>query len=71
MPKICILTAAPDYFEDLGPARRTYQRLLGDDITFRYWTDPGDLTGFDLVLPLLVWGYQRDCPRWFALLDQL
>lgn len=71
MPQICILTAAPDYFEDLGPARSTYQRLLGEDIAFRHWTDPGDLTGFDLVLPLLVWGYQRDCPRWFALLDQL
>jgi glutathione synthase/RimK-type ligase-like ATP-grasp enzyme len=71
LPKICILTAAPDYFEDLGPARATYQRLLGDDIHFRHWTDPGDLSGFDLVLPLLVWGYQRDCPRWFTLLDQL
>ena len=71
MSNICILTAAPDYFEDLGPARNTYQRLLGKDIAFRHWTDPGDLTGFDLVLPLLVWGYQRDCPRWFALLDQL
>lgn len=71
MPKICILTAAPDYFEDLGRARATYQRLLGDDISFRHWTNPGDLSGFDLVLPLLVWGYQRDCPRWFALLDQL
>ena len=65
------MTAAPDYFEDLGPARAKYQRLLGDDIAFRHWTDPGDLAGFDLVLPLLVWGYQRDCPRWFALLDQL
>jgi glutathione synthase/RimK-type ligase-like ATP-grasp enzyme len=71
LSKICILTAAPDYFEDLGPARSTYQRLLGKDIAFRHWTDPGDLTGFDLVLPLLVWGYQRDCPRWFALLDRL
>ena len=71
MPKICILTAAPDYFEDLGPARATYQRLLGEDIAFRHWTDPGDLTAFDLVLPLLVWGYQRDGARWFALLDQL
>lgn len=71
MPKICILTAAPDYFEDLGPARSTYQRLLGDDIHFRHWTDPGDLADYDLVLPLLVWGYQRDCPQWFALLDQL
>ena len=65
------MTAAPDYFEDLGPARATYQRLLGDNISFRHWTDPGDLSGYDLVLPLLVWGYQRDCPRWFALLDQL
>ena len=65
------MTAAPDYFEDLGPARDTYRRLFGDDIAFRHWTDPGDLAGFDLVLPLLVWGYQRDCPRWFALLDQL
>ncbi len=65
------MTAAPDYFEDLGPARQTYRRLLGDAITFRHWTDPGDLSGFDLVLPLLVWGYQRDCDRWFALLDQL
>ena len=71
MSQICILTAAPDYFEDLGPARATYQRLLGEDIAFRHWTDPGDLTGFDLVLPLLVWGYQRDCLRWFALLEQL
>jgi len=71
LSNICILTAARDYFEDLAPARSTYQRLLGEDIAFRHWTDPGDLTGFDLVLPLLVWGYQRDCPRWFALLDQL
>ncbi len=65
------MTAAPDYFEDLGPARQTYQKLLGGDISFRHWTDPGDLAGFDLVLPLLVWGYQRDCDHWFALLDQL
>lgn len=71
MPRICILTAAPDYFEDLGPARKAYQRLLGDDITFRHWTDPGDLAEYDLVLPLLVWGYQRDCGQWFAFLDQL
>ncbi|WP_246218778.1 ATP-grasp domain-containing protein [Parasphingorhabdus halotolerans] len=65
------MTAAPDYFEDSSPARANYRRLLGDDISFRHWTDPGDLTHFDLVLPLLVWGYQRDCPRWFALLNQL
>jgi glutathione synthase/RimK-type ligase-like ATP-grasp enzyme len=29
------------------------------------------LADFDLVTPLLAWGYQRDCPKWFALLDRL
>ncbi len=48
-----------------------YRRLLGDDIVFRSWTEPGDLNNFDAILPLIAWGYQRDCPRWFALLDQL
>jgi glutathione synthase/RimK-type ligase-like ATP-grasp enzyme len=35
------------------------------------WTDPGDLTGFDLVTPLLVWGYHKQYDRWTALLDRL
>ena len=35
------------------------------------WSDPGDLGPFDLVLPLVAWGYQNDVPRWFALLDRL
>ncbi len=28
------------------------------------WTDGGDLTGYDLVLPLKVWGYHRAGDRW-------
>jgi hypothetical protein len=71
MPKICILTPAPDYYEDWSWPKADYERLFGTDLTFRPWTDPGDLCGFDLILPLLAWGYQRDCPVWFALLDQL
>jgi hypothetical protein len=71
MPKICILTPAPDYYEDWSVPKADYSRLLGTDLSFRSWTDPGDLSGFDLIMPLLAWGYQRDCPRWFALLDQL
>jgi glutathione synthase/RimK-type ligase-like ATP-grasp enzyme len=68
---ICILTPAPDYYEDWSWPREDYLRLFGGGLTFRSWTDPGDLTGFDLILPLLAWGYQRDCPAWFALLDRL
>jgi glutathione synthase/RimK-type ligase-like ATP-grasp enzyme len=70
MPRILILSPAPDYYEDWSVPAGDYQRLLGEDIIYRPWTDPGDLSGFDLVLPLLAWGYQRDCPAWFALLDR-
>ena len=71
MPKIAILTPAPDYYEDWSVPAADYQRLLGKDVSFREWTNPGDLSGFDLILPLIAWGYQRDCPAWFALLDRL
>ncbi|MFM2411417.1 MAG: hypothetical protein RL481_2245 [Pseudomonadota bacterium] len=71
MPKIAILTPAPGYYEDWSVPKADYARLLSDDLVFRSWEDPGDLSGFDLILPLIAWGYQRDCPRWFALLDRL
>ena len=29
------------------------------------------MPGFDIVLPLVAWGYQSDPARWFALLDRL
>ena len=71
MPKIAILSPAPDYNEAWSVPAADYRRLLGDDITFREWTNPGDLSGFDLILPLLAWGYNRDCPAWFALLERM
>ena len=71
MPKIAILTPAPDYYEDWSVPAADYRRLLVKDVSFRSWTDPGDLSGFDLILPLIAWGYQRDCPAWFALLDRM
>lgn len=71
MPAICILTPAPDYWEDWSVPKAHYEKLLGPDLHFRPWTDSGDLSGFDLILPLLAWGYQRDCPAWLALLDRL
>ena len=35
------------------------------------WTEAGDFAGFDLVMPLVAWGYHSDPPRWHALLDRL
>lgn len=35
------------------------------------WTNKRDLAGFDLVLPLVAWGYHKDYPRWLDVLDRL
>ncbi len=69
MTDICILTPHPDYEENWQPYAEQYRALFGTELTFRPWTDAGDLTGFDLVLPLLAWGYQRRAELWYAALD--
>lgn len=35
------------------------------------WTDPRDLTQFDLVLPLVAWGYHKRYAEWRTFLDRL
>ena len=67
--RLCILTPDPDYYENWQPMADQYRALFGDALSFRSWTAPGDLSAFDLVLPLLAWGYQRDAERWAAALD--
>jgi glutathione synthase/RimK-type ligase-like ATP-grasp enzyme len=72
MTKIAILTPAPDYWENWSLPKAHYQRLLGPDLAFRSWTDPGDLSGFDLILPLDRVGVSAQCPRLVSrLLDRL
>ena len=71
--RIAILVPAPDYPE---PWRWTYDPeahalgAAGSEVTPIAWTEAGDLSGFDLVLPLVVWGYHLDYERWLALLDR-
>ncbi len=69
MLKTAILTPDPDYEEHWQPVATRYQTLLGSGVEQRAWNNPGDLSGFDLVLPLMAWGYQRDPVHWFHLLD--
>lgn len=69
--RIAILSPTPEYEENWSHIKADYARLLGDHATFIDWTKAEDFADFDLVTPLLAWGYPRDCPRWFALLDQL
>lgn len=67
---VAILTPAP---HDLGYRSRWREvlarnaeplRRAGLAVENRAWTDAGDLAAFDLVLPLLVWGYHRDQDWW-------
>ena len=69
-----ILVPAPDYPEDWDWAYEVEAAVLlraGFSVEARPWTEPGDLTGYDLVTPLVSWGYHLDPPRWHALLDRL
>ena len=73
-PRVAILVPAPDYYEKWQPAFARKAAALtaaGLIVEQRVWTDPGDLAGYDLVLPLFAWGYQRDVAGWYALLDQM
>ena len=71
MPRIAILCPIPEYEEDWSHIKADYARLFGPETAFIDWTIAEGLADYDLVTPLLAWGYQRDCPRWFALLDRL
>lgn len=69
MTKICILTPDPGYEENWQPVADRYVARLGPTAALRTWNDPGDLSGFDLIMPLMAWGYQREAARWFRALD--
>ncbi|WP_411339741.1 hypothetical protein V6U71_18115 [Sphingopyxis sp. J-6] len=73
-PRVAILVPASDYYEKWQPAFARKAAALtaaGLVVEQRVWTDPGDLTGYELILPLFTWGYQRDVVAWYALLDRL
>jgi hypothetical protein len=66
---LCILTPDPEYYEDWSVSSVRYRTLFDGDLVLRPWTAAGDLSGFDLILPLLAWGYQRRANDWFKALD--
>jgi hypothetical protein len=68
-PALCILTPDADYHENWHRDAALFRTLFGDRLSFRSWTDAGDLSGFRLILPLLAWGYQRTPARWYRALD--
>jgi glutathione synthase/RimK-type ligase-like ATP-grasp enzyme len=72
--RLAFLTPAPDFPEAWdwafdGEARALAERGFAIDPI--PWTEASDLSVYDLIVPLLVWGYFDRYPEWLALLDRL
>ena len=71
--KVALLVPAPGYPE---PYAWTYDveaailAQIGIEVEPVAWTEVGEVKGFDLILPLVAWGYNLDYPRWLALLER-
>jgi glutathione synthase/RimK-type ligase-like ATP-grasp enzyme len=71
--RIAVLVPAPDYPE---PWRWTYDveaaalEAAGAKVEPVAWTEADTLSGFDLILPLVAWGYHLDYDRWLQFLDR-
>jgi glutathione synthase/RimK-type ligase-like ATP-grasp enzyme len=69
-----VLTPAPDYWEAWDWAYDVEAAALeaaGIKVEPRAWTQLGDLSGVDAVLPLVAWGYHLRFAEWQALLDRM
>ena len=75
--RIAILTPDPGdehYVSRWPDLLQRHSELLGSsgiEVEGRTWTEEADLSGFDLVLPLLVWGYPRAHDRWVERVTEL
>jgi glutathione synthase/RimK-type ligase-like ATP-grasp enzyme len=71
--KIAVLVPAPDYPEAWRWAYESEAGLLrsaGAEVEPVEWTDTHDLSAFDLILPLVAWGYHLDYARWLDFLER-
>jgi glutathione synthase/RimK-type ligase-like ATP-grasp enzyme len=69
--KLAVLTPAPEYRADWRWAYDVEAEALeraGLAVTPLPWTTGDDLLGFDLVLPLVAWGYHEQYDRWLRFL---
>jgi glutathione synthase/RimK-type ligase-like ATP-grasp enzyme len=72
--KLAILVPGADYSADWRWTYDVEAKALtdaGGSVTPFVWSDPFDAADFDLVLPLVAWGYHKQFDRWMAVLDRL
>ena len=74
--RVCILTPDPadegyrTRWRDVLARNAAPLEAAGFEVGHRSWTGAGDLGGFDLVLPLLVWGYPRAYGEWVGAVER-
>jgi glutathione synthase/RimK-type ligase-like ATP-grasp enzyme len=72
--RFAFLTPDPDYPEPCDWAfdvEAEAVRALGVDVDAVAWTEGRDLGGYELILPLVAWGYHLRYPQWLRFLDEL
>jgi glutathione synthase/RimK-type ligase-like ATP-grasp enzyme len=71
--RAAFLVPAPDYPEPWRwafDAEADALRRRGLTVDPVAWTEAGDLAGYDLVLPLVAWGYHLRYREWLSFLDR-
>ena len=71
--RLAFLIPAPDFREEWRWAFDVEAEALaerGFAIDPIPWTEASDFSGYDLIVPLLVWGYFERYEEWLALLDR-
>jgi glutathione synthase/RimK-type ligase-like ATP-grasp enzyme len=72
--RLAFLVPAPDYPEKWDwafDAEAETLRKRGVEVDAVPWTESGDLSAYDLVLPLVVWGYHLQYEEWLRFLDRV
>ena len=72
--KVAVLTPRPDYKTEWRWAYDVEAEALasaGADVRPHVWSEPMEAGAFDLVLPLVAWGYHQHLDRWLQVLDRL
>ena len=71
--RIALLVPDPAYPEAYAWAydiEAAILRKIGMEVEPVAWTSLNSGAGYDLILPLVAWGYNLDYPRWLALLQR-
>ena len=62
--------AFPEPFAWTYDVEASILRKVGIEVEPLAWTEIQDVADFDLILPLVAWGYNLDYPRWLRLLQR-